>query len=160
MVEPNMDFAVQRSITVEAPQARAFEVFTEGLASWWPLDGYSIGKERPVTAVLEPGVGGRWYERAADGSECDWGRVLAWDPPERVVLAWQISADWRPDPTAASEVEVSFHAEGEGKTRVELAHRGLETYGNQAQDMREQLGSPHGWDALLERYAATAKEAA
>jgi uncharacterized protein YndB with AHSA1/START domain len=148
------DFAVRRSVTVKAPQQRAFEVFTEGLASWWPLDQYTIGREGAVTAVLEPRIGGRWFERAADGTECDWGRVLAWDPPERVVLAWQISADWKPDPTATSDVEVSFHDEGDGHTRVELAHRGLETYGNQAADMRDQFDSPHGWQALLERYAA------
>jgi uncharacterized protein YndB with AHSA1/START domain len=146
--------AARRSVTVKAPPERAFEVFTAGFSTWWPLDSHHIGDKDAVEVVLEPRAGGRWFERAADGTECDWGRVLAWDPPERVVLAWQISADWKPDPTATSDVEVSFHDEGDGHTRVELAHRGLETYGNQAADMRDQFDSPHGWQALLERYAA------
>jgi uncharacterized protein YndB with AHSA1/START domain len=149
--------AVRQTVTVDAPPERAFTVFTADLASWWPLDAYHIGAQPAVAVVVEPRPGGRWYERAADGSECDWGSVLAWEPPHRVVLVWQISAEWQPDPALRTEVEVRFAAEEGDRTRVELEHRGLEAYGERAQQMRDIFGSPDGWGSLLRRFAAGAR---
>lgn len=145
--------AVRHALTVKAPVDRAFAVFTQRLGTWWPLEPYSIGDSKAVDAVLEPHEGGRWYEIGEDGSECTWGHVRTYDPPHRVVLSWEISADWQPDPTATSEVEVRFTATDEG-TRVELEHRGLETYGARTDEMRGIFGSENGWNGLLRAFAA------
>ena len=144
---------VGRSVTVQAPPEKAFEAFTAGIGRWWPLDRYKIGAAAATDAVIEPHEGGRWFERGEDGSECDWGRVLAWEPPRRVVLAWQITADWRFDPAFETEVEILFEPDGEGATRVSLEHRGLDAYGERAEEMTGVFASPGGWQGLLERYA-------
>jgi uncharacterized protein YndB with AHSA1/START domain len=154
MTEQATRLTVRKTITVEASQEQAFRVFTEQIGSWWPLDTKTIGQAPAATAVLEPRSGGRWFERGVDGSECDWGRVVAYEPPERVVLNWQIGADWRYDPTLDTEVEVRFIVEADGGTRVELEHRGLEAYGEQAEQMKAIFESPDGWGDLLGRYAA------
>ena len=106
---------VKKSITVKASVEHAFEVFTDGFDSWWPRS-HHIGKQPMVKAVIETRAGGRCFGREADGTECDWGRVLAWDPPHRFVLAWQIDPKWQyePDLTKASEVEVRFTPEAGG----------------------------------------------
>ncbi len=148
--------AVRQSIVVDAPRERAFTVFTEGMSSWWPMDSYSIAPGPMAAAVVEPHEGGRWYERSEDGSETEWGRVLAWDPPERLVLVWQLSADWRYDPGLHTEVEVRFTAEGDDRTRVELEHRRLEAYAQRAEQMRMILGSDNGWNGLLRRFGDAA----
>jgi uncharacterized protein YndB with AHSA1/START domain len=148
--------AVRQSIVVRAPQDRAFAVFTEGMSSWWPLESHVIGEKPVAEAVIEPRAGGRWFERAESGTECDWGRVLAWEPPHRVVLSWEISPDWRHDPEIHTEVEVRFHAEDEGRTRVELEHRGLEAFGEKAEQMRQIFDSDGGWPGLLGRFAESA----
>lgn len=148
--------AVQKTVVVAAPQQVAFEVFTTRLASWWPMPSHHIGEAECADVRIEPRVGGRWFELGADGSECDWGRVLAWEPPARVVLAWQLSARWVFDPSLHTEVEVRFVAVDAGHTRVELEHRGLEAYGPDAPAMREAFGSPNGWNGMLEHYAAVA----
>lgn len=153
MTEMTQGLAVRQSIVVDAPPPRAFAVFTEGIASWWPLATYTIGAAPPETATIEPRAGGRWYERAADGRECDWGRVLVWEPPERVVLTWEISADWQADPGVRTEVEVRFAAQDDGRTRVELEHRGLEAYAERAEEMRGIFGSDDGWLGLLRHFA-------
>src|SRR4051794_5532986 len=98
MTGQTQGIAVQQQLTVQAPPERAFAVFTSQFASWWPLDSHSIGAQPAVAAEIEPREGGCWFERAADGSTCDWGRVLTWDPPRRIVLSWEIDADWTPDP--------------------------------------------------------------
>ena len=156
---PDTTIAVHRTLTVAAPPERAFAVFTDGIGTWWPLQPYSIGSEPAVEAVVEPREGGRWFERSAAGTECDWGRVRVWDPPRRVVLSWEISCDWQPDPSATSEVEVRFTPDGDGRTRVELEHRGLETYAERAEEMRGMFGSENGWGKLLTQYAAAAEAA-
>src|SRR5689334_22534213 len=96
--------AVRQSVVVDAPRDRAFAVFTEDMSSWWPTESYSIGAGPMAEAVIEPREGGRWFERSEDGTETEWGRVLAWEPPDRVVLAWQITAEWRYDPGLHTEI--------------------------------------------------------
>jgi uncharacterized protein YndB with AHSA1/START domain len=155
MMEQAESLAVRQTVDVRVAPERAFEVFTRDIGTWWPLDGYTIGAQPAVTAVIEPRSGGRWFERAADGTECPWGRVLAYEPPHRLVLSWEISCDWQPDASAGSEVEIRFRAH-DGGTRVELEHRGLESYGERAQQMRDTFGSPNGWGGLLAKFAAVA----
>jgi uncharacterized protein YndB with AHSA1/START domain len=147
--------AVRRTITVAASQARAFEVFTAQFGTWWPRD-YQIGAAPMTDFILEPTVGGRWYEIDEDGSQCDTGRVLAYEPPARLVLSWQLDAQWQydPDPSHASEVEVRFIAEGPSRTRVELEHRSFERHGTGAGPIRTSLDQPSGWTFVLERYAS------
>jgi uncharacterized protein YndB with AHSA1/START domain len=148
--------AVRQSVVVDAPQDRAFEVFTEGMSSWWPMESYSIAPGPMAAAVVEPRSGGRWFERSEDGSECEWGKVLVWEPPDRVVLAWQISPEWKYDPGLHTEIDVRFTAEDDGRTRVELEHRKLENYGERAEQMRTILGSDDGWNSLLRRFGEAA----
>ena len=152
------DLSVRKTITVNAAQDKAFRVFCEEMTSWWPLDEYTIGTQPAVAAVLEPGVGGRWYEQAADATQCDWGRVVTWQPPERLVVTWEISADWAPDSSITSEIDVRFIAEGPTTTRVELEHRNLATFGERAETMRGIFDSDNGWAGLLTRYAALADQ--
>ena len=122
----HVDTAVRRTITVAASQLRAFEVFTAQLGSWWPKE-FHIGEADMADFVLEPKVGGRWYELGVDGKECDTGRVTAFEPPDRLTLAWHLNANWQydPDPAHASEVEVRFIAEGPTHRFVSEAGGGL-----------------------------------
>jgi uncharacterized protein YndB with AHSA1/START domain len=144
------------TITVGVPVERAFSVFTGSIDTWWPRM-YHIGQSDMAQAVLEPKEGGRWYERGVDGTECDWGRVLAWDPPHRLVVTWQINGQWQfdPDPEHASEIEVRFTADGPGQTTVELEHRLLERLGD-GEAIRGAIGSGGGWSAILELFAKAA----
>ena len=141
--------AVRREITVDAPPERAFAVFTERMDTWWPRS-YSIGAAELERVVIEPREGGRWYEVGVDGSECVWGEVLAYDPPNRIVLTWRIAGDWQLD-DAASEIEVTFTADGDG-TRVEIEHRHFERL-RLGDAMREEVGGEGGWSGLLARYS-------
>lgn len=145
---------VRKQITVEAPQEKAFDVFTAGMGRWCNPQ-YSIGSEPLAAVVVEPYQGGRWYEQSESGDECDWGRVLVWEPPQRVVLTWQITAAWEYDANVHTEVEVRFRADGSSVTRVELEHRGFESLGEQAESVRAIFDSPAGWTGLLERLTAT-----
>jgi uncharacterized protein YndB with AHSA1/START domain len=145
---------VRKSIRVNASPERAFDVFTAGMGRWWPAT-HHIGASPLKDAVIEPREGGRWFERCEDGSECDWGRVLAWEPPSRVVLAWQLNAQWQFDPNLVTELEIRFVPDGEA-TRVELEHRNLERFGDMAEQTRAALDSPGGWGGILEGFAATA----
>jgi uncharacterized protein YndB with AHSA1/START domain len=148
--------SVRKSIVVEASQARAFEVFTAGFDTWWPHESHHIGDQAPERVVVEDRAGGRCYEIAPDGSECQWGSVVAYEPPERIVIGWQLTADWKFDPDFLTEVEVRFIAEGESRTRVELEQRDLERYGERAGEIRSTVGGEGGWPGLLERFAAIA----
>jgi uncharacterized protein YndB with AHSA1/START domain len=150
---------VRKTLRVRAAPARAFDTFTAGMSTWWPA-GHSIGTAPLKETVIEPHEGGRWFERGDDGSECDWGRVLAWEPPSRVLLAWQLDAQWRYDPDLVTEVEVRFIAEPDGMTRVEFEHRNLERLGPSAADARGALDSEGGWTGLLERFRGVAEVAA
>ena len=150
--------SIQRKITVNATVEHTFKVFTESFTTWWPPE-YHIGQADYAEAVIEPHVGGRWYEKGVDGSECDWGRVLAWEPPSRYVMAWQLNPEWAfdPDITKASEVEVLFIAEGPTRTRVELEHRGFER-AEGGDKIREAVSSEGGWGSLLQLFAAAARD--
>ncbi|MFI6360703.1 SRPBCC family protein [Streptomyces sp. NPDC050743] len=149
------DGSVRKSVTVHAPIEKAFTVFTQGLDSWWPR-GHKIGQGQLKEAVLEGREGGRWYEIDADGSECEWGRVLTWKPPTLLVLAWQIDAAWRFDPQLITEVEIRFVPEGPHRTRVELEHRDLDRFGEAQGEVRAAFDSPGGWPGLLDAFAQAA----
>lgn len=144
---------VKKSITVNATVEHAFDVFTAGYDSWWPRS-HHIGKSPMTEAIIESRAGGRCYTRQEDGTECDWGRVLEWDPPRRFVLAWQISPEWgyEPDLARSSEVEVRFSPDAAGGTRVDLEHRHFERMGPGGESMRGSVDAPGGWGTLLEQY--------
>lgn len=144
--------SVRKSVTVAASQERAFEVFAHEHTSWWPTDSHHISDAERADAILEPREGGRWYERDQNGVECDWGYVITWDPPHRLVLAWQLTAEWRYDPNFLTEVEVRFIAEGPDRTRVELEHRDIERFGPAAEPVRTALSGNGGWSQLLAAY--------
>jgi uncharacterized protein YndB with AHSA1/START domain len=150
---------VRKTITVKASQSRAFDVFTAGMGRWWRKDHHLLTQSPLKDVVIEPRAGGRWYEQNEDGSECDWGKVLAWEPPGRVVLAWQLNAEWKYDPDLVTEVEVQFIAEG-SMTRVEFEHRNLERFGARADEIRAILDSMNGWGATVTGYAAEVERAA
>lgn len=151
--DPN---SVRKVVSVQAPQETAWRVFTEKMGTWWPLATYKIGKANAVDAVIEPFVGGRWYERGDDGSTCDWGRVLSWEPPARLLLSWDISADWQFDPALNTEIEVLFVPDGMNGTRVELEHRRLDRYGARRDEMRRIYDTEGDWGRLLASFAQVA----
>ncbi|HXQ10773.1 MAG TPA: SRPBCC family protein [Caulobacteraceae bacterium] len=140
---------VVKTVTVKASPERAFEAFTANMGQWWPR-GHTIGAAPFEAVVMEPRVGGRWYERAADGAQTNWGQVLAWEPPRRFVLAWQISADWAYDPNLMTEVEVTFEPQDGGTTAVTLEHRRLELFGERAQAMADQFDG--GWVGVIQHF--------
>jgi len=142
---------VRRSVVVAVPPQKAFDVFTANIDKWWPRT-HKIGAAPLASAVLEPRAGGRWYEIGEDGSECQWGDVLAWEPPSRLLLAWRIRADWQFDPKLLTEVEVKFVPLADGGTRIELEHRLLENMGEAAEATRAIFDSEGGWPGILERY--------
>jgi uncharacterized protein YndB with AHSA1/START domain len=149
------DTTARASVMVDAPQERAFSVFTDGIDSWWPRE-HTIGEAELKEMVLEPKLGGRAYGIGVDGSESDWGRVLAYDPPERIVVSWDITLTWKHETNIAktSEFEVRFIPEGPDRTRVELEHRHLERHGEGWEAMRDAVGSPNGWQGGLALFAA------
>ena len=143
---------VRRSVRVKAKPEKAFDIFTARMGGWW-LKSHSINASPQKEIVMEPRPGGRWFERGEDGSECQWGHVLAWEPPKRVLLAWQIGGDWKFDPNLVTELEVRFIPESSG-TRVELEHRNIERFGDHAEAVRAAFESPEGWGGLLESFAS------
>jgi uncharacterized protein YndB with AHSA1/START domain len=155
------DTAVQTSIVVEAPQQAAFDVFTKDMASWWPPDHHILEGELKEI-VFELREGGRIYDVGVDGSECQWARVLRFEPPELLVISWDISPQWKleTDPEKASEVEFRFIADDDGRTRVELEHRHLDRHGQGWEGMRDAVDSTDGWNSGLRAFAARAREVA
>jgi uncharacterized protein YndB with AHSA1/START domain len=145
--------SVQTSIVVEAPIERAFSVFTDGFGSFKPPDHNLLEVEIAET-VFETHVGGNIYDRGVDGSECRWARVLEFEPPNRVVFSWDISAQWQieTDRDKTSEVEVRFIAEAPDRTRVELEHRNLDRHGEGWQAERDAVGGDQGWPLYLDRF--------
>ncbi len=138
------EIVVAKTVLVSAPLAVAFEVFVD--QEWWPVDTHHLAEPHGREVVLEPFAGGRWYERAADGTETDWGTVLAWQPPYRLLLTWQVSPRWtyEEDPDRGSQIEVTFTPEGPDVTRVDFTHRHLERYGPEAERMRRILDAKGG----------------
>ncbi|MFI5228327.1 MAG: SRPBCC family protein [Gemmatimonadales bacterium] len=151
--DPN---SIRRSLRIEAPPEVAWSVFTEEMRTWWPLAMYKIGKVNAVDAIIEPRVGGRWYERGDDGSTCQWGRVLVWEPPSRLALSWDINADWQYDPALQTEIEVRFIAEGAARTQLEFEHRRLDRYGARRDEMRKIFDETGDWGQLLRSFAQAA----
>jgi uncharacterized protein YndB with AHSA1/START domain len=145
---------IRHEITVDAPIERAFAVFTEDFGSFKPRDHNLLPVDIAET-VFEPRAGGRLYDRGVDGSECTWARVLAYEPPDRVVFSWDISPRWQieTDPERTSEVEVRFVAETPERTRVELEHRHLDRHGDGWESVRAGVDSGGGWPLYLERFA-------
>jgi uncharacterized protein YndB with AHSA1/START domain len=150
--------SVRTQIVVEVPIERAFSIFTEKFDSIKPRDHNMLAVDIAET-VFEPREGGRIYDRGVDGSECQWARVLAFEPPNRVVFSWDISPQWQieSDPDKTSEVEVQFISETPERTRVELEHRNLDRHGEGWEGMREGVRSGDGWPLYLERFAELAR---
>jgi uncharacterized protein YndB with AHSA1/START domain len=149
-----MSTSVRQSIVVAAPPERAFEVFTARIGSWWPPD-HVLGEPPAQRTEIELRPGGRAFSVDATGAECQWGHVLELDPPRRVLLSWDVTAQWQPAPegAATSEIEVTFEPEGDG-TRVTLEHRHLDRHGEGWEAMRDSVGSDDGWAQHLRRLAA------
>jgi uncharacterized protein YndB with AHSA1/START domain len=148
------DVSVRKSVTVNAPIEKAFDMFTTGIGTWWPPDHHILEAEL-AEMVFEPRVGGHIYDRGVDGSECRWARVLAYDPPNRVVFSWDINLQWQieADANKTSEIEVRFLAEGANRTRVELEHRNLSRHGAGWEAMRAAVDSEGGWQRGLDAFA-------
>ena len=149
------DTVVRKEVVVEAPIARAFSVFTDRFGDFKPRE-HNLLAAPIVETTFEPRVGGHIYDRAEDGSECRWARILAYEPPTRVVFSWDIGPTWQleTDPANASEVEVRFVAEGPTRTRVELEHRHIDRHGPGWEAVHDGIDGDAGWPLYLTRYAA------
>jgi uncharacterized protein YndB with AHSA1/START domain len=147
--------AIQRTVTVQTSLERAFDMFAAGLSTWWPKE-YTWAGEGLDLICIEPRVSGRCFERGPNNFECDWGRVLVYEHPHRIVFTWQISPTRVPvpDSNGASEVEVRFSSAGADVTQVELEHRGFERHGEGADEYRAAMDSPEGWTYILDRFRA------
>jgi uncharacterized protein YndB with AHSA1/START domain len=148
---------IRRTLRVRAPLDRAFRTFVGGMGGWW-LKSHSLLKSPQRDVVIEPNAGGRWYEIGEDGSEQTWGKVLAWDAPERVVLAWQLNGKWTYDPDFETTVEIRFTGDGD-HTIVDFEHRDLDRYGDNAEAVRGDYdtGMDGGWAQLLANYQQAAE---
>lgn len=141
---------IVRTVQVKAAPARAFELFATHMEHWWPK-GRTIGKAPHDAIIIEPRAGGQWFERDTDGNETRWGKVLAWEPPSRLLLGWQIDCQWGYDPDLLTEVELTFTPAEDGGTLVTLEHRNLERFGANASRHAEMLGD--GWPVHLAEFA-------
>ena len=159
MTTQAQDTLVQTEVVVDAPAERAFRLFTEQFDRIKPREHNLLGVDI-AESVFEPRIGGRVYDRGVDGSQCQWGRVLAYEPPVRIVFSWDINPQWQieTDLARTSEVEVRFVAEGPTRTRVELEHRNLDRHGDGWERMREGVRGDQGWPLYLERFAAVADD--
>jgi uncharacterized protein YndB with AHSA1/START domain len=154
MTTPAQATSIRHEVVVEAPIERAFSVFTKGFGSFKPPEHNMLGVDIAET-VFELSEGGNVYDRGVDGSECRWARVLTYDPPNRVVISWDISPQWQieTDPEKASEVDVRFIAEAPDRTRVELEHRNIDRHGDGWEAVREGVDGDDGWPLYLHRFA-------
>ena len=155
MTTQAQDTSVRTEIVVDAPADRAFRLFTERFDRIKPREHNLLGIDI-AESVFEPKAGGRVYDRGVDGSECQWARVVAFEPPTRIVFSWDISPMWQieSDHAKSSEVEVRFSEDGEGRTRVELEHRHLDRHGDGWEGMRAGVGGDQGWPLYLGRFAS------
>ncbi|QXJ25578.1 SRPBCC domain-containing protein [Actinomadura graeca] len=147
--------AVNRSVVIDAPVEHAFKVFTERFGDFKPREHNLLASPIAET-VFEARIGGHIYDRAQDGSECRWARVLAYEPPSRVVFSWDIGVQWQieEDTANTSEVEVRFIEESPSRTRVELEHRHIDRHGPGWESLAEGVGNDQGWPLYLDRYTA------
>ncbi len=136
---------VVHTLTVRTNPVRSFELFTSRMGDWWA--GKTVGPNPHVAIIVEPKVGGRWFERDAGGAETEWGKVLAWEPPSRLLLGWQLDSSFRYDPEMLTEVELSFKPLADGGTRVRLEHRDLERYGADADRIAHAVDE--GWPKVI-----------
>jgi uncharacterized protein YndB with AHSA1/START domain len=143
--------SVQRSIVVDVEQTRAFNAFV-AMTDWWPLATHTIGEAPARASIVEPRTGGRWYGIDKNGAEHGIGHVLAYEPPDRLLLSWEISCGWEYDPNVKTEVDVRFVAETPTRTRVSLEHRGFEAYGERAEEMNERYSAEGAWTYVLGCY--------
>ena len=152
-IEATPSARVKRTLRVGAPIELAFRTLTERMGSWWPPT-HHIAKTPFAEIVVEPRAGGRWFEKDANGAECEWGRVLVYEPPKRLVVTWHLQPDWNfdADPARASEVVFEFIAEGPEETRLEFEHRHLERHGDGWENLRAGVDSPGGWTGVLGQY--------
>jgi uncharacterized protein YndB with AHSA1/START domain len=152
--------SIRTEVVVDAGRERAFRVFTEQFDKIKPREHNMLAVDI-VESVFEPRAGGRVYDRGADGSECQWGRVLVYEPPERIVFSWDINPRWQieTDPARSSEVEVRFIPQDGQRTRVELEHRSLDRHGDGWEGLREGVAGDQGWPLYLSRYAQQVAEA-
>lgn len=146
---------IRRDVTVDVGPQRAFDIFVDDMASWWPAD-HHIGAAPIEEIVVEHHPGGRWYTRHKDGAETSTGKVRTFDRPNRVVLTWQIGSDWTYHEDLVTTLEITFEADGPDRTRVSLEHRGLEAYGEDAATMRSVFDAPGAWTSTLADFAAAA----
>ena len=155
MTQSDTMTTVRHQILVNAPIGEAFKVFTERFGDFKPRE-HNLLRAAIAETVFEPRVGGNIYDRAVDGSECRWARILVFDPPDRVVFSWDISPRWQieTNPDLTSEVEVRFFAETPERTRVELEHRNLDRHGAGWESVRDGVDNEGGWPLYLQRYAA------
>jgi uncharacterized protein YndB with AHSA1/START domain len=141
---------VVKDVTVRVEPGKAFDVFVSRIGTWWPRS-HSLSKAGQADVTIQSRAGGRWYETGKDGAECDWGHVIVWEPGKRLLLSWQIDADWAFDPDLLTEIEVIFEPV-DGGTRVRLAHRLLERYGERAAEVALEIGAEGGWPGILQSY--------
>jgi uncharacterized protein YndB with AHSA1/START domain len=146
---------VRKQVVVEAPPEQAFKVFTERFGDFKPPE-HNLLRAPIAETVFDARVGGHIYDRAVDGSECRWARILAYEPPDRVVFSWDIGPQWQlePNPANTSEVEVRFVAESPERTRVELEHRNIDRHGPGWEGIGHGVDGDQGWPLYLQRYAA------
>ena len=146
---------VRKTVRVKAPIAHAFEVFTSGLTRWWPHD-FGVGKKPIAKVLMEPRLRGRWLEISQDGTQTSVATITLWEPPHRLVMVWQVNAQWKPDVAMKSEVDVRFTADGPDATEVELVHHKFEAMGAEAgASMRNDVD--RGWPGLIERFTQEAE---
>lgn len=151
MIDDARDGPVRHSVLVPGVPREAFQAFTAGMTAWWPVEN-TFGRNEVRSVVIEPREGGRWLERDAGGRELEWGRVLLWEPPDRLILSWQITHDGQPDPDPerASVIEIRFVLAGEAATRIELEHRAFERHGAEGGAIwRAGMASDQGWPKIL-----------
>jgi uncharacterized protein YndB with AHSA1/START domain len=146
--------AIRKSIDVKAPIDRAFAIFASRMGDWWHKDHSLAQGKKQVDVVVEPRAGGRWYEKADDGSDYEWGKVIAYEPPHRLVLAWQLTREFVYDPDFETTVDVTFEETADG-TRVQFEHRDLERMGVEAVETLE--GMDGGWGMLLDLFKSEAE---
>ena len=146
---------IVKTVTVKATPAKSFDLFTNRISTWWKA-GETLGKSPHQAIIIEPKVGGRWMERDADGKEIQWGKVLAWEPAKRLLLAWQINTNFKYDPDLITELEISFAPAKAGGTVVKLEHRNLERLGAGAETFVGMLDA--GWLRHVTAVAAFIEE--